>query len=307
MSDLSSTNGNVVGVEVTTSVLRAVCLDRDGVVTASRTTALIRGDDVLPQIVAFIKSLPAEFGPFHQVGVTFPGLIRRDSRTVAYSTAFPEHHDVDLLGEISSATGLEVVIENDANSAAYAEFMLGAGRGNKNLFYVMLGSGVGGAFIFEGRIWHGALGFAGEFGYLAIDEDGTRLEEVASATNIVRRTRQRFHQDSTSSLGKLPESEITVADVVRAARDGDDFAHLMLERTGKYVGTAIAGVINLLNVEKVVVGGEVMYGEHTVLDGIIRKAEELSFKPSFAGTKIVAGELRENAPAIGVALLAARR
>lgn len=171
------------------------------------------------------------------------------------------------------------------------------------MFYATLGTGVGGAFIVDGIIWHGASGFAGEFGSLAIDEDGTRLEEVASATNIVRRTRHRFHQDSTSSLGKFQESDITVADVVRAAAGGDDFAHLMLQRTGRYVGTAIAGVINLLNVESVVIGGEITDADHTLLDAIVARARDLTFRPSFEATKIVAGELGNKAAAIGVALL----
>jgi glucokinase len=171
------------------------------------------------------------------------------------------------------------------------------------MFYVTLGIGVGGAFIFDGKVWHGTNGFAGEFGNLAIDEEGTRLEDVASGTNIIRRTRHRFHQDSTSSLRGLPETEITVADVVREAREGDDFAHLMLERTGRYVGTAVAGVINLLNVEKIVVGGEVMQAEEVVLHAIIERARQMSFLPSFQATQIVAGELGERAAASGAALL----
>ncbi len=292
-----------VGVEVTTSAFKSVCLDGGGNIIDTYNAPMIRGDDTAPQLVAFITELLGKYGDFDSLGIAIPGLVNRDTRRVAFSTSFPEHQEVDLLTELEKVTKLKILIENDANAAAYGEFMLGAGRGSRSLFYVTLGAGVGGAFIFDGKIWHGINGFAGEFGYLAIDEDGTRLEEVASATNIIRRTRSRFHQDSTSSLGKLPESEITVADVVREARDGDDFAHLMLERTGTYVGTAIAGVINLLNIEKIVVGGEVMHAEHTVLDAIIERARKLSFKPSFGATQIVIGELGGKATAIGAALL----
>ncbi len=133
-----------------------------------------------------------------------------------------------------------------------------------------------------------------------------RLEDVASAANIVRRTRSRFHQDSTSSLNRIPEEKITLADVVQAAKNQDDFSRMMLERTGTYVGAAVAGVINLLNIERIVVGGEIMQAEHLVLDSIIRRAGELSFTPSFKGTEIVTGELGESAAAVGVALLSAK-
>lgn len=303
MSEAVNNAEKLIGVEVTTSALKAVCLEADGNLLDSHSVVLIRGKDVIPQIVDFVKGLREKFGDFGKVGITFPGLIRSESRSLAFSTYFPELQDINIAGEIENATGLKVFIKNDANAAAFGEYKVGAGRGSRNMFYVTLGIGVGGALIFDGEIWRGVSGFAGEFGYLAIDADGTRLENVASATNIVRRTRQRFHQDSTSSLGDLPEEEITVAHVVRAAKDGDDFAQLMLERTGNYVGMAIAGVINLLNIEKIVIGGEVMQTEHLVLDAIINKAQEFSFKPSFETTQIVTGELGSKAAAIGVALL----
>ncbi len=303
MSEAVSRTEKAVGVEVTTSAFKSVCLDAGGNLISSYAATMIRGDDTAPQLVSFIKELLVKYGDFDRLGITIPGLINRDTRRVAFSAAFPEHQEVDLLDELEKVTKLKILIENDANAAAYGEYLLGAGRGSRSMFYVTLGAGVGGAFIFDGKIWHGASGFAGEFGYLAIDEEGTRLEDVASGTNIIRRTRSRFHQDSTSSLKGMPEAEITVADVVREAREGDDFAHLMLERTGRYVGTAIAGVINLLNVEKIVVGGEVMQAEDVVLPAITERARQLSFKPSFQTTQVVVGELGANATATGVALL----
>lgn len=303
MSEAVVNTEKAVGVEVTTSAFRSVCLDSGGNVIDSYSAVMIRGDDTAPQLVAFIRELLARYGDFDRIGITIPGLVNRSTRRIAYSAAFPEHQEVNLLEELENATGLKILIENDANAAAYGEYLLGAGRGSRSMFYVTLGAGVGGAFVFDGKIWHGTNGFAGEFGYLAIDEEGTRLEDVASGTNIIRRTRSRFHQDSTSSLGLLPEAEITVADVVREAREGDDFAHLMLERTGRYVGTAVAGVINLLNVERIVVGGEVMQAEEVVLHAIVERARQMSFLPSFQATRIVAGELGERAAAAGAALL----
>jgi predicted NBD/HSP70 family sugar kinase len=89
-----------------------------------------------------------------------------------------------------------------------------------------------------------------------------------------------------------------------AAVSDDDFARLMLERTGNYIGTAIASVINLLNIETIVVGGPTMLAGNVVLNAIIRSARELSFSPSFESTLILAGELGDRAAASGAALLA---
>ena len=117
----------------------------------------------------------------------------------------------------------------------------------------------------------------------------------------VRRTPTRFNRDSTSSLNRFAEQSITLEEIVEAADRGDDFAALMLQRTGSYVGLGIASVINLLNIERVVIGGEIMKAQHLVLDAVIQRARELSFGPSFDRTEIVSGELGENASAIGAA------
>ena len=87
----------------------------------------------------------------------------RDLRTalastnrIAISKHIPQHADINLVDEITDKTGLEAVLENDANAAAYGEYVLGAGRGSRDVFYVTLGTGVGGAFIFNGKLWRGA-------------------------------------------------------------------------------------------------------------------------------------------------------
>jgi glucokinase len=296
----------LVGIDASAASFRAVCMDSSGSITAADATTIDPSDSTLPQLSAFISSLKGKFGPFDRVGVAVPGLIRESGR-VAYSAHIPEHSAIDFAQEIQSATGIKTWVENDANAAAYGEFKLGAGRGSANLFYATLGLGVGGALIIDNKIWRGISGFAGEFGYVAINSDGMRLEDVASAANIVRRTRTRFNRDSTSSLNKLEEQQISIHQIVEAAENGDDFASLMLERTGSYVGTAVATVINLLNIEKIVIGGEIMHAGHLVLDAVVRRARELSFGPSFENADIVAGELGGDATAIGAALLASEK
>ncbi|HEX6126792.1 MAG TPA: ROK family protein [Pyrinomonadaceae bacterium] len=304
MSEIVDPATRLVGIEASVSSFRAVCLDGSGAITATETVTFDSSESTLPQLSTFISNLKRKFGPFDRIGVAVPGLIRSESGRVAYSAHIPEHAVVDLVEGIEKATGVKAIVENDANAAAYGELKLGAGRGSANLFYATLGAGVGGALILDNRIWRGVSGFAGEFGYVAVNSDGMRLEDVASAANIVRRTRTRFNRDSTSSLNKLDEGQISIHKIVEAAENGDDFASLMLERTGSYVGTAIATVINLLNIEKIVIGGEIMHAGHLVLDAVVRRARELSFGPSFENAEIVEGELGENAAAIGAALIA---
>lgn len=304
MDQTALQNEKIVGVEVTNSAMNAVSIDEQGNLLDSFSAILNNDEEIAPQLVKFINSLQTRFGDFDRVGISVPGLVDRASKRVTFSSQIPEHENIDFLGELEKVTKLKIYVENDANAAAYGEHLFGAGRGSKNLFYVTLGSGIGGAFIFDGKLWRGASGYAGEFGYIAVNSEGMRLEEVASSANIIRRTKMRFHQDHTSSLNEIGEESITIADVIREANKGDDFARLMLERTGTFVGTAIADVINLLNIEKIVVGGEIMQAGDLVLEGIKARAREFSFSPNFRSTEIVQGKLGDQAAAIGAAMLA---
>lgn len=304
MEQTALQNEKNVGVEVSNSVMNAVLIDDNGKLLDTISTQLTIGEPIAPQLVNFINSLQKKFGMFDRIGITVPGLVDRKTQRVTFSSHIPEHENIDFLGELEKVTKLEIYVENDANAAAYGEYLFGAGRGNKNLFYVTLGSGIGGAFIFDGKLWRGASGFAGEFGYIAINSDGMKLEEVASSASIIRRTKTRFHQDATSSLNEIGEESITIEDIIREADNGDDFSRLMLERTGTFVGTAIADVINLLNIEKIVIGGGIMQVDNLVLEAIKARAKELSFLPNFNSTEILKGDLGNHAAAIGGAMLA---
>jgi glucokinase len=303
MSETNQPDERLVGIEVSASSLKAAFLNQNSEVIGSETVLLNREARTITQLINFINDLKSKVDNFRKLGIAVPGLVSHETNRIVFSTHIPEQTEVDFTDQISRETGLEILVENDANAAAYGEYLCGAGRGSRNLFYLTLGAGVGGAFLFNGEIWHGVSGFAGEFGYMTLNSEGMKLEEVASTQNIIRRIKNRFHQDHTSSLVAIGEENITIADVVREANNGDGFAQMMLERTGMYVGTGVASVINLLNIEKVIVGGEVMEAENYVLPAIAERAKELSFAPSFETTQILTGELRDLAAATGVALL----
>ena len=299
-----SSAGKTLGVEVSANFLRAITADANGTVSEPVVEARFDGSDPLDRIVAFVRTAMEKLGPVEAIGVAIPGLINRQNGGVAYSVNIPETSSLNIAEAVGGVAGVPVILENDANAAAVAEFTLGAGKGSRSMFYATIGDGVGGAFVLDGKLWEGAGGYAGEFGYIAIDSEGTRLEEMASTANIVRRTRNRFNRDSTSSLGKLPEERIGIAEIVKASEEGDEFARLMLERTGTYVGTAIANVINLLNLETIVVGGEITGAKDVVIAAITNRAKELSFARAFAQTHILAATVGDDAAAIGAALIA---
>ena len=303
---------NFIGINISGSQIRAALIDEDGRVIERR-SADVSSENIVPQIATITDDLRPALGTVVAMGVAIPGLVNRQTDRVVDSRNLPLTMVEDLHGGLTRATGLRVELENDANAAAYGEFKVGAGRGSHNLFYITIGNGIGGAIILDGKLWTGASGFAGEVGHITIDTEGLEcvcgntgcLETVASAPSIVRRARERLNRDSTSSLSRLAlNKNFTAEDVAHEAREGDDFAAMMIERTGKYIGTGVASVINLLNIERIVLGGGVMDAGPLILNPIIQEVKRRAFQPCFEATQIVAATLGLDAAPIGVALLA---
>jgi len=301
---------NSIGVALSGSTVRAGLVDEAGNII-DRREAKIAPENLVEQVATIARDL-ASIAPVSSIGIAIPGLVNRQTDSVVTSR-FPSTVGGNLHAEFMRATGLRVEIENDANAAAYGEFKVGAGSGSRDMFYMMIGEGIGGAIILNGKLWTGSSGFAGEVGHITIDTEGLEcvcgntgcLETVASAPSIVRRARERLNRDSTSSLSRLGlKRNFTAFDVAQQAKEGDDFALMMIERTGKYIGTGVASVINLLNIERIVLGGGVMDAGSLILNPIIHEAKRRAFLSCFEATEIVAAKLGWDAVPIGVALLA---
>jgi glucokinase len=313
MSARTPNEQTYVGVELCAGAVRAALVTGEGAVVARREAALT-SVDLAAQVARLVAELrDASPAPAAALGVGVPGLVNPQTGRVVISSDLPAAVREDLRETLGAATGLPVALDNDANAGAMGEYAAGAGRGSRNMFYVTIGTGIGGALILDGRLWRGASGFAGEFGHITIDPEGVEctcgnvgcLETVASAPNIVRRTHERLMRDSTSSLSRLGlNKNFTAADIAQEARNGDDFAAMMMARTGRYIGTAIAAVINLLNIERIVLGGVIMEAGTLILDPIIREARKRSFQPCFESTQIVAATLARDAVPTGAAMLA---
>lgn len=303
---------NFIGINVSGRKIRAALVDDQGRII-DRVETQISSENIVPQLATIAGDLRPALGTVAALGVALPGLVNRQTDRVVDPKGMPAPMVEGLHGELTRATGLRVEIENDANAAAYGEFKVGAGRGSRNLFYMMIGDGIGGAIILDGKLWTGASGFAGEVGHITIDTEGLEcicgntgcLETVASGPNIVRRARERLNRDNTSSLSRLAlNKNFTADDLAHEAREGDDFAAMMVERTGRYIGTGVASVINLLNIERIVLGGGVMDAGPLILNPIIQEVRRRAFQPCFEATQIVIAELGIDAAPIGAALLA---
>ena len=312
MSNPPELQASFIGIDLSGPRIRAAIVSADGGISERRETSMA-SDNLVEQVARVVDELRASNPQIAAAGIAISGLVNRQTDRVIASRDLPSTVRENLHSELIEATGLRVELENDANAAAYGEYKVGAGRGTRDMFYITIGEGIGGAIILDGKLWTGASGFAGEFGHITIDTEGIEcecgntgcLETIASGPNIVRRANERLYRDGTSSLSKLAiNKNFTADDVAHEAKNGDDFSLMMIERTGKFIGTGVASVLNLLNIERIVLGGGVMDAGDLILNPIIHEAKRRAFQPCFEATTIVAATLGPDAVSIGAALLA---
>src|SRR6266540_5317038 len=161
-----------IGIELSGSKLRAATVNNDGVI-GERREAQVQADGLVGQVAQLVNDLRQRDKTIEAVGIAIPGLVSRQTDRVVASRDLPGIVRETLHAELMEATGLRFELENDANAAAYGEFKIGAGRGSRDLFYITIGEGIGGAIILDGKLWTGASGFAGEVGHITIDTEGS--------------------------------------------------------------------------------------------------------------------------------------
>ena len=188
----------------------------------------------------------------------------------AGEATFPGYSGKKLGRLVREAVHLPVLVENDVNAAALGEAWLGAARGASSAFMITVGTNLGGCFVQQGRIWHGASFSAGEIGYLRLHNEKRILEDVASTRAMIR--------EAAFSHNMSP-SEITGEMVFDWAREGDEEAMASIEVLASNLGEGLAAVCCLLNPEVIVLGGGVM-AQHEILGPLLEKRLEQLVMPA---------------------------
>lgn len=259
--DLGGTNMRIAAVEDTGRQLESICAS----------TGLNRGRDaVIVEMCNAIQSLAGKFSGTHAfwgVGVGVPGIIDMESGTVHAAANLPGWNDYPVKAEIQRKLGTPVVLENDANCAALGEKWIGAGRDADSICMVTLGTGVGGGFIFHGRLWHGMIGMAGEIGHMTVAPDGPPcacgnrgcLEQYASATAVRRMVTEAIARGQASELARAMERdpEFSAKIVFEHALQGDAAARQIFQTVGWALGVVLSSLIDALNLPMYVVAGGV--------------------------------------------------
>lgn len=245
------------------------------------------------------------------VGVGSPGAVNRTTGIVAESPNLG-WRDYPLKERIQELADWPVVVDNDANCAAYGEFWVGAGREARSLVGIIIGTGIGGGIILDGKLVHGASDAAGELGHTTVNFAGRRcacgnygcVEAYASGPNIAARAREGLEAGAESCLTQLVEgdlSRITAATVYEAVVEGDEYATEVMTETARILGAGIASIINLLNPDVVVIMGGVTRAGDVLFHPLRGEIRRRAFKVSAQACSILPAALPETAGVVGAA------
>ncbi|MCG3722908.1 ROK family protein [Vibrio cincinnatiensis] len=269
-------------------------------------------DDVLARLLfeieEFFQTYSAQLDRVTSIAITLPGLVNSEQGIVLQMP----HYNVENLAlgpEIYKATGLPVFVANDTRAWALAEKLFGHSQDVDNSVLISIHHGLGAGIIVDGRVLQGRHGNIGELGHIQIDPQGKRchcgnigcLETVASSQAIREQVAIRIALGEETSLAEKPE--ITIEDICLAAAEGDQLAVEVIEQLGRYLGAAIAIVINLFNPEKVLVGGVINQAKSVLYPAIQRCIEEQSLPVYHQDLQLLESRFYKQATMPGAALI----
>jgi glucokinase len=307
--------GSAIGIDVGGTKINAFRVGRDGIVHERRTVPTPADDPeaAVRSMIDVSRTLLTD--DVIAIGAGVAGLIDATEGVLRFSPNV-SWRELPIAPPIREALGLPCQLDNDANVAAWGEWRFGAGRGYRHMLLVTLGTGIGGGIVAGRRLFRGAHGFGGEIGHFVVEPNGPLCgcgnrgcwEQMASGRAIGRLGREaaREHPGSLLALraGGDPDA-VTGVVVTDAAHDGDPVAIGVLHEVGRRLGEGIAGLINVLDPQVVVVGGGAVEAGDALLDPARERCAEAveggAYRPR---VPIVAAVLGNDAGAIGAAALA---
>jgi glucokinase len=320
--DFGGTNLRIAAYSPGSGVLQSIALP----------TRLHAGPDaVVDDMCEAVLQLLGRYSETHQlagIGVGSPGPLELPAGRLHHPPNLPGWDGFHLLAEMEKRLRMPVAVESDANVAVLAEYSLGLGKqlGVDSLCMLTLGTGVGNGIILDGKLWHGSTGMGGEAGHMTIYSDGPVcgcgsrgcLEVCASATAVVNAAERLIADGKAAGLAQLKASRVslTALNLAEAARGGDPDAKSIYEQTGRALGIALAGLINILNLPLYVVGGGVAESWDLLSPPLFDELEQRSYvyaltapgRPAAGGmpgggTRVLPAKLGPEAGLLGACIL----
>ena len=294
--------GLAVGVDFGHTHVRVALADLSSAVLAEREARLDVDHSAVQALdlaAALVAEALAAAGASHDsvVGAAMglPGPIDRNTGVVGSSVILPSWAGLRPAGELQRRLRVPVQLENDANLGALGELAYGVARGAENLIYVKVASGVGAGLVLGGRLFRGHSGIAGELGHVLVDPEGAVcrcgnrgcLETMAGAGALLELLRPTYGADFGSH------------ELIERAVAGDLACRRVLADGGRAVGRALANLCNVLNPERLVIGGELSGADGSLVEGLRDSLRRYALPAASADIDVRAGELGDRAEVLG--------
>lgn len=290
--------------------LRMAAVDCNGTIlyrTKERTPRSKDGHAILDAIVSMGEECRVKLGSATLVAVAtaVPGTIDFENGVITNAPNLPELNGFAMAGELRKRLGIAAVLENDANAAAIGEHWLGASKDVDNSVMVTLGTGVGGGIFVHGKVVRGKDGTAGEIGHINVEPDGPAcgcgshgcVEQYSSASAVVRIAGELAATHPESALNRA--EDLSAEEIYEIALAGDAAAGEVFRIQGYYLGIMLAGVINTLNPDCIVIGGGASGSWDLFIPHLRSELKARSYKEPAERAKIVRSGLGDDAGILG--------
>jgi len=310
-----------IGVDIGgTKVLGGIVDEAGNILTTHREDTPKAGGRALTEtIIGVIQELLSQHDAA-SVGISAAGFVSSDRQTMLATPNIAGWNGVNLKAEISREINLPVVIENDANAAAWGEAVYGAGRGESELMMVTVGTGIGGGLVNNGSLYRGAFGVAAEFGHMRLVPGGHLcgcgsygcFEQYASGSALHRHLLEAIALDPERAQSLVARGNGTIDGIkgnhiTDAAREGDALAVEAFNTTGEWLGAGIASICMIVDPACVVIGGGVIDAGELLMKPTRAAIEKyMPFNGKHPAPKVLGAELGNDAGLVGVADLARR-
>ena len=297
----------IIGIDLGGTNLKLALTDRNFRIKARRmisTAGFLKKEDLIEGIVISVNRIIDDNGlrknQILGVGIGLPGPVDSKSGLVHFFPNIPGWKNVKLKTLLQRKLRLPVCIDNDANLMALAEHAIGAARGMQNALCVTLGTGVGAGLVCAGKLYRGSTYAAGEIGHVPLNEKGPKcncggiacLEAYIGNKRIAKAAKAAFRKD------------ISLEELSARAKKGDAKAIRIWQMVGRYLGLALSGAVNLLNLDAIVIGGGVANAGSSLLNEARAVVKKRAMSVQARHVKIVKARLGNDGGMLGAAILA---
>lgn len=311
-----------IGIDVGGTNVKIALVDDNGKIIYSNsvpTYAKMGYEYTVNNIKQAIKDLMKETNTtpsdIEGIGFDFPGQVDCKTGVVKLAPNIPGWVNVPIAQMIEDEFHIPTRIDNDVRCAALGELKFGAGRGCENFICITVGTGIGSGIVINGKVVRGATNAAGELGHIKLQMNGGPicgcgdtgcLEAFASGPAIVAMAQDYIKGGKSTKFREMAAAEggeITPYMVAKAAEEGDPVAKRIFEIVGEYIGIGLTSVINLLNPERVIIGGGVAESGELLLGSIRKTIKERAMVVAGNAVEIVPAQLGNSAGVIGASML----